>query len=148
MALLLGIGTETYHAWSEDPAQAEFEPEQRERASYVLGIYKALIILLPSLDRHPQWLRHPNTGGPFQVSMPTGSNVPLCFQVADSQQPAEVGMPSSSRWRRAVSMAFLWSFSWVFRRSAPLISGPPTSAELMQYDQASACLPAWPFTFT
>ncbi len=64
------LESETYHAWSDDPAQAWLEPEQRERASYVLGIYKALMILLPSPARHPPWLRHPNTGGPFQGTVP------------------------------------------------------------------------------
>lgn len=66
MARLLGMDVQIYQAWSEDPDSARLMPGQRERASYVLGIYKALMILMPLTDHHPRWLRHPNTGAPFQ----------------------------------------------------------------------------------
>lgn len=36
-----------------------------ERISYVLGIYKALQILLPDPARADAWVRQPNTGAPF-----------------------------------------------------------------------------------
>jgi hypothetical protein len=36
-----------------------------ERISYVLGIYKALQILLPDATRADAWVRQPNTATPF-----------------------------------------------------------------------------------
>ncbi len=50
MATLLGLEAGTYRAWSNDPTRAILTLEQRERASYLLGIYKSLIMLLPLPD--------------------------------------------------------------------------------------------------
>ena len=70
MATLLGLEVGTYRAWSNDPTRAILAPEQRERASYLLGIYKALVILLPLPDRPRHWLHHPNQGALYQGTPP------------------------------------------------------------------------------
>lgn len=70
MAALLGLEVATYRAWSSDPSQATLDPEQRERASLLLGIYKALVNLFPQPDRQRRWLHHPNQGTLFQGSAP------------------------------------------------------------------------------
>ena len=41
------------------------EGDTLERISYVLGIYKALQILLPDAARADAWVRQPNSAGPF-----------------------------------------------------------------------------------
>jgi hypothetical protein len=41
-------------------------PETLERISYVLGIYRALHILLPSQQQANSWVRRPDTGAPFK----------------------------------------------------------------------------------
>lgn len=72
-AALLGIEEEMYRLWSSDPSRACFEPEQRERASLLLGIYKSLVILLPLPDGQRHWLHTPNQNARFQ------GNTPLAF---------------------------------------------------------------------
>lgn len=70
MAALLGMEIETYRTWSSDPTQAVLGVEQRERASLLLGIYKALVILFPLADRSGRWLHQPNQSLLFQGSVP------------------------------------------------------------------------------
>ena len=70
MAALLGLEVTTYQAWSSDPSQAALDPEQRERASLLLGIYKALMNLFPLADRQRRWIHQPNQGAYFQGSTP------------------------------------------------------------------------------
>lgn len=70
MAALLGLEVATYRAWSNNPSQATLDPEQCERASLLLGIYKALVNLFSQPDRQRRWLHHPNQGTLFQGSAP------------------------------------------------------------------------------
>ncbi|MGM1054081.1 MAG: antitoxin Xre/MbcA/ParS toxin-binding domain-containing protein [Pseudomonadota bacterium] len=55
---------------TRDPSRAAFEPEQREWASLLLGLYQALMILFPAPDRQWLWLHQPNLGVPFQGIAP------------------------------------------------------------------------------
>lgn len=70
MAALLSVGIETYRAWSSDPAQAVLEHEQRERASILLGIYRALVILFSPPSCQRCWLYQPNQSTQFQGETP------------------------------------------------------------------------------
>lgn len=70
MATLLGLKIEAYRAYSHDPSQAALTSEQLERASYVLGIYKSLMILFHIADRQRGWLHHSNRGEPFKGAAP------------------------------------------------------------------------------
>jgi hypothetical protein len=58
--LLLGQpARSTYFKWKKD-GPAELPADTQERLSYVLGIYKALQILLPDAARADEWVRKPN----------------------------------------------------------------------------------------
>ncbi|MGM0785973.1 MAG: BPSL0761 family protein [Pseudomonadota bacterium] len=70
MASLLGVEMATYRTWSDSPSQAALDPDQAERASLLLGIYKALVTLFPSPDRQRRWIHQPNQGAPFQGVAP------------------------------------------------------------------------------
>lgn len=70
MAALLGMEEAEYRSWSDAPGQAALDPDQIERASFVLGIYKALALLFPSPERQRRWLQQPNQGAPFQGDAP------------------------------------------------------------------------------
>lgn len=62
---LLGItARSTYFKWKKD-AGALLPKDTLERISYVLGIYKALQILLPDEKAADDWVRRPNTAPPF-----------------------------------------------------------------------------------
>lgn len=69
MATLLGMTEEIYSTWSCNPSQALLEDEHLVRASYILGIYKALSILLPN-DQPPYWLNRPTQAGFFEGRRP------------------------------------------------------------------------------
>ncbi len=57
---LLGLRSRsTYHVWKEGRAGA-LARDTLERISYVLGIYKALRILLPTDEAADAWIRKPN----------------------------------------------------------------------------------------
>ena len=57
---LLGLRSRsTYHVWKEGRAGA-LSRDTLERISYVLGIYKALQILLPDDASADAWIRKPN----------------------------------------------------------------------------------------
>lgn len=70
MATLMGVDAQTFQHWSSNPGQAELSDEQRLRASYLLGIYKALEILLPFSDRQRHWLHQANRDPLFQEFTP------------------------------------------------------------------------------
>ena len=54
---LLGLANEkTLYNWKGEPAKARISRDQLERASYLLGIYKALQILLPNETNANNWL--------------------------------------------------------------------------------------------
>lgn len=57
---LLGIGSRsTYFKWRKE-AQPKLPRDTLERLSYLLGIYKALQLLLPDNHAADEWVRRPN----------------------------------------------------------------------------------------
>jgi len=62
---LLGLTSEsTYSAWKQGRF-SKLSPDTLERLSYILGIYKALHILLPDPKRANEWVSKPNTAPLF-----------------------------------------------------------------------------------
>lgn len=61
---LLGISRSTYFKWRREP-EPRLPQDTLERLSYLLGIYKALQILLPDTGAADAWIRKPNTAPPF-----------------------------------------------------------------------------------
>ncbi|MGY2463832.1 DUF2384 domain-containing protein [Vreelandella sulfidaeris] len=59
-ALLLGVPDSTYRRWKQAPEQARLDANHLERMSLILGIYKALHILLPNQAAANSWLQRPN----------------------------------------------------------------------------------------
>jgi hypothetical protein len=58
--ILLGVPSpSTFYKWKRDP-QVSLPPDTLERISYILGIYKALQILLPDPLAADAWVRRPN----------------------------------------------------------------------------------------
>lgn len=55
----------TFFAWRKHPDRAQVPRDTLERLSCLLGIYKALQILLPDPAAADAWLRKPNTAAPF-----------------------------------------------------------------------------------
>ena len=61
----LGLtASSTYFKWKKDPDVA-LSRDTLERISYILGIYKALQILLPDPAAADAWVRKPNTATLF-----------------------------------------------------------------------------------
>jgi len=57
---LLGITSRsTYFKWRKEP-QPKLPRDTLERLSYLLGIYKALQLLLPDTRAADEWIRRPN----------------------------------------------------------------------------------------
>jgi hypothetical protein len=57
---LLGITSRsTYFKWRKEP-QPKLPRDTLERLSYLLGIYKALQLLLPDAPAADEWIRRPN----------------------------------------------------------------------------------------
>jgi hypothetical protein len=54
----------TFFKWKSDRA-ARLSPDTLERISYVMGIYKALRILLPTPEAAHAWIKKPNTAQGF-----------------------------------------------------------------------------------
>jgi hypothetical protein len=54
----------TFFKWKKGPVRA-LPRDVLERISYVLGIYKALEILLPQAESADGWIRRPNDAAPF-----------------------------------------------------------------------------------
>ena len=62
---LLGLRSRsTYFKWKKDP-EIQLPKDTLERISYILGIYKALQILLPDNKAADRWVRQPNTAPLF-----------------------------------------------------------------------------------
>jgi len=62
---LLGIASRsTYFKWRREH-EPRLSQDTLERLSYLLGIYKALQILLPDARAADEWVRKPNTASPF-----------------------------------------------------------------------------------
>ena len=55
----------TFFAWRKQPEKASLSRDTLERLSNLLGIYKALQILLPEHEAADAWVRQPNSAAPF-----------------------------------------------------------------------------------
>jgi Protein of unknown function (DUF2384) len=90
---LLGVTSRsTYFKWKKDP-QVRLPRDTLERLSYLLGIYKALQILLPQAHAADEWVRRPNQeplfGGRSALERMLSGNVAdlyLVRQYLDSQR--------------------------------------------------------------
>ena len=68
---LLGLGNEkTLYNWKNRPEKAKLTRDMLERASYILGIYKSLQILLPDPALADRWLSTPNDNPLFNGTAP------------------------------------------------------------------------------
>jgi hypothetical protein len=79
MVLLGGPGRSTFFKWKSAPNTADLKRDTLERLSYLLGIYKALQILLPTSTAADAWVKKPNTaplfGGKSALERMLGGNV-------------------------------------------------------------------------
>jgi len=64
MRLLGSPARSTYFKWKKEGVEA-LPHDVLERISYVLGIYKALQVLLPDEQAADTWVRQPNDAKPF-----------------------------------------------------------------------------------
>lgn len=62
---LLGVPRSTYFSWKKKETES-LPKDTIERISYILGIYRALQILLPDPRAADAWVRKPNAAPPFQ----------------------------------------------------------------------------------
>lgn len=68
---LLGLSNEkTLYNWKRRPERAKLSRDLLERASYLLGIYKSLQILLPDPQQADAWLITPNDNPLFNGQRP------------------------------------------------------------------------------
>lgn len=80
--LLLGDPAEsTFYAWKAERAASKLSRDTLERISYLMGIYKALNILLPNEQAANEWLKKPNEAPMF--SGDTALNRMLAGNVSD-----------------------------------------------------------------
>jgi hypothetical protein len=64
--ILLGSpGRSTFFKWKQSPQSARLGRDTLERLSLLLGIYKALQILLPQPASADTWIKRPNSAPPF-----------------------------------------------------------------------------------
>ncbi|MEW5967479.1 MAG: MbcA/ParS/Xre antitoxin family protein [Pseudomonadota bacterium] len=79
MVLLGSPGRSTFFKWKAAPESADLKRDTLERLSYLLGIYKALQILLPDAAAADAWVNKPNTapgfGGKSALDRMLGGNV-------------------------------------------------------------------------
>ena len=70
--ILLGVSQPTIHRWKADPAVAARANSRdlAERLSYILGIYKALQILLSDPRAADSWVHRPNSASLFNGLSP------------------------------------------------------------------------------
>jgi Protein of unknown function (DUF2384) len=62
---LLGLSSRsTFFKWRKEP-QVRLPRDTLERISYILGIYKALQLLLPDTRAADEWIRRPNEASVF-----------------------------------------------------------------------------------
>src|SRR5699024_9208982 len=64
-ARLLGIPISSYRRYKAHTDRANLDIGQMERLSLLLGVYKALQVLLPQPDMADQWLKKPNSNPLF-----------------------------------------------------------------------------------
>jgi len=62
---LLALPRSTLAKYRTRPETARLSPDTLERISYIVGIYKALQILLPRAEAADGWVRRPNTNPLF-----------------------------------------------------------------------------------
>jgi hypothetical protein len=68
---LLGLSNEkTLYNWKSQPEKAKLTRDLLERASYILGIYKSLEVLLQDPKLADQWLATPNDNPLFNGTAP------------------------------------------------------------------------------
>ena len=68
---LLGLSNEkTLYNWKNHPEKAKLTRDLLERASYILGIFKSLEILLPDSTLSDRWLTTPNDNPAFNGTAP------------------------------------------------------------------------------
>lgn len=80
--VLLGDPAEsTFYAWKAERAASKLSRDTLERISYLMGIYKALNILLPNEQSANEWLKKPNEAPMF--SGDTALNRMLAGNVSD-----------------------------------------------------------------
>lgn len=65
LTLLGHPGRSTYFRWKKQPEAAKLSHDTLERISYILGIYKALAILLPEPKAADNWIKKPNSAPLF-----------------------------------------------------------------------------------
>ena len=79
MVLLGAPGRSTFFKWKSAPESADLKRDTLERVSYILGIYKALQILLPDARAADAWVKKPNAaalfGGKSALERMLGGNV-------------------------------------------------------------------------
>lgn len=79
MVLLGTPGRSTFFKWKSAPETAELKRDTLERLSYLLGIYKALQVLLPATAAADAWIKKPNDaplfGGKSALARMLGGNV-------------------------------------------------------------------------
>jgi hypothetical protein len=79
MVLLGAPGRSTFFKWKSAPETADLKRDTLERLSYILGIYKALQILLPDTTAADTWVKKPNSaplfGGKSALDRMLGGNV-------------------------------------------------------------------------
>jgi len=79
MVLLGAPGRSTFFKWKAAPETADLKRDTLERLSYLLGIYKALQILLPAATAADAWVKKPNStplfGGRSALDRMLGGNV-------------------------------------------------------------------------
>lgn len=79
MVLLGAPGRSTFFKWKSAPETADLKRDTLERLSYLLGIYKALQILLPAASAADAWVKKPNSaplfGGKSALDRMLGGNV-------------------------------------------------------------------------
>lgn len=60
MVLLGAPGRSTFFKWKSAPEATDLKRDTLERLSYLLGIYKALQVLLPATSAADAWIKKPN----------------------------------------------------------------------------------------
>ncbi|CAG9244504.1 MbcA/ParS/Xre antitoxin family protein [Paraburkholderia unamae] len=65
IVLLGSPGRSTFFKWKQAPQSARLGRDTLERLSLLLGIYKALQILLPQPAAADTWIKRPNSAPPF-----------------------------------------------------------------------------------
>jgi hypothetical protein len=65
IVLLGSPGRSTYFKWKQAPETARLGRDTLERLSLLLGVYKALQILLPQPSAADSWIKRPNSAPPF-----------------------------------------------------------------------------------